>query len=64
MGSSFIPSRSKGKQLAVNFEESDVEPEGIYQHTRTFTSTITPIDYNLLVRGIDVNDEHSAIVES
>ena len=25
---------------------------------------ITPVDYNLLARGIKMNDEHSAIIES
>ena len=25
---------------------------------------ITPVDYSLLARGIEVNDEHSAIIES
>ena len=26
--------------------------------------TMTPVDYNLLARGIEVNDEHSIIIES
>ena len=25
---------------------------------------ITPLDYNFLARGIKVNDEHSAVIES
>jgi len=25
---------------------------------------MTPVDYNLLARGIEVNDEHSVIIES
>ena len=62
VGPSTIQSKLKGKQLAIGSEESDVEsslglkkiliePEGIYQH-------------NALDKGIEVNDEHSAIAES
>jgi len=40
------------------------ELEGVYQHTRIQTGTIAPVDYNALVRGIEVNEAHSAIVES
>ena len=32
--------------------------------TRTRTGAITPVDYNLLAKGIEVNDEHSTVVES
>ena len=35
-----------------------------YRHTQTRTGTIFLVDYSLLARGIEVNDEHSAIVES
>ena len=75
VGLSSLPSKSKGKQPAVSSEKSDadrslgskdvlVEPEGIHRHTRTHTELITPIDYTLLARGIEVNDEHSAIIKS
>ena len=75
VGSSSTPSKSKGKQPVVSSEESDVdqspylkdiliEPEGIYWHTQTRTGAIAPVDYSLLARGIEVNDEHSAIIES
>ena len=75
VGLSFTPSKSKGKQLVVSSEELDVdrspdlkdvlvEPEGVYRHTRTRTGTIAPVDYSLLARGTEVNDEHSAIIES
>jgi len=71
---SSTPSKSKGKQLAVSSQESDVDqspglkdilikPEGVYRHTQTRTGTIAPVDYNLSVRGIEVNDEHSAIIK-
>ena len=72
---STTPSKSKRKQLAISSEESDVEPssglkeiliepEGIYQCTRIRTGTIAPVDYNILARGIEASDEHSAIAES
>ena len=75
MGPSSMPCKSKEKQLAVSSEESNadrslvlkdvlVEPEGVYWHTRTRTGTITPVDYSLLAKEIEVNDEHSAIIES
>ena len=38
--------------------------KGIYRHTRIHAGMITPIDYNLLVRGIEIYDEHFAIMES
>ena len=70
-----IPSKLKGKQLALSSEKSDaeyflglneilIEPEGIYQHTQAWTRAIALIDNNLLARGIKANDEHSAIIES
>ena len=72
---SFTPTKSKGKQLAVSSEESDadqspglkdvlIEPEGVYRYTRICMKIITPVDYNLLARGVEVNDEHSTIIES
>ena len=75
VGASNIPSKSKEKYLAFSSKESDterssglkeilIEPEGIYRRTRIRTGTITPIDYNLLVRGIEADDEHSTIVGS
>ena len=60
-----MASRSRGKQSAISSDdESDAKPEGVYRHTRTRTGTIPPIDYNALIRGIEVNDSHSAIAES
>jgi len=41
-----------------------VKPEGVYRHTRTHTRAISLVKYSLLVRRIEVNDEHSAIIES
>jgi len=41
-----------------------IKPEGIYQCTRIQTGGIAPVDYNLLARGIDIYNEHSAIAES
>jgi len=68
VGPSSTSSKFKGKQLVVSSEESDVdwspglkdvliEPEAVYQHTRTCTGTIIPVDYNMLARGIEMNDE-------
>ena len=75
VGPSSTSSKSKGKQLVVRLEESDadrspdlkdvlVKPEGVYRHTRTHMATIALVDYSLLAREIEVNDEHSAIIES
>jgi len=75
VGPSFTPSKSKGKQLTVSSEESNadrfsslkdilIEPKGVYQHTRVRMGAIVLVDYNLLARGIEVNDNHSAIIES
>ena len=74
-GPSATPSKSKGKQPVVSSEESDadrslslkdvlIEPEGVYRHTRTCMGMIAPVNYNLLARGIEVNNEHSTIIES
>jgi len=68
-------SKSKGKQLAINSGEFDIElssslkeiliePEEIYQHTQIPTGAIAPVDYNTLARGIEASDEHSTIAES
>ena len=73
VGPSSTLRESKGKQLAISSEESDVDrssalkdilvkPEGVYRHTRTRIGTIAPVNYNLLAKRIEVNDEHSAIV--
>ena len=35
-----------------------------YRHTRTRTGTIALVDYSLLAREIEVNDEHSAMTKS
>jgi len=75
VGPSTIPSKSKEKQHALNSEELDtehfsglkeklIEFEGIYRHTRIRTEAIAPVDYNLLARGIEINDGHFAIMES
>ena len=67
------PSKSKGKQTIVSSDESDDEPsglrelltelEGVYQHTRTRTSTIAPVNFNALARGMEVREAHSTIAE-
>ena len=59
-----MTSRSKGKEPKVSSDESDSEPEGVYQDTRTRTGTIPPIDYNALAHGVRINDSHFAVVES
>ena len=75
VGPSSTPSNFKGKQLVVSSKELDadrspglkdvlIEPKGVYRHTRTHTGTIAPVDYSLLARGIEMSDEHSAIIES
>ena len=75
VGPSSTPSKSKGKQLVVSSKELDAdrspglkdalaEPEGVYRHTRTCTKIIAPVDYSPLARRIEVNDEHSTIIES
>jgi len=75
MGPSTIQSKLKENQLTLSSEESDTErfsglkeilikPKGIYRHTRILTRVIIPIEYNLLARGIEADDEHSAISKS
>jgi len=75
VGPSATSSKLKGKQLALNSKESDVErssglkeiliePERIHQRTQIKTWAIAPVDYNLMARGININVEHSAIAES
>ena len=64
VGPNTTRSRSKGKQPVVSSDESDTEPEGVYQHTRTRTGVVAPVDYNALARGIEVSESHSAIAES
>ena len=64
VGPSTIPSKTKGKQPIVRSDESDTELEGVYQHTRTRTGVIAPVDYSALTRGIKVSESHSAIAES
>jgi len=56
VGPSTTPSRSKEKQPIVSSDESDAEPEGVYQHTLTQTGVIAPIDYGALAWGIEVSD--------
>ena len=63
-GPSTTPSRSRRKQLAVSSDESDTKPEEVYQHTRTRTGAVSPVDYSALARGIKVSESHSAIAES
>ena len=67
--------KSKGKQLVVSSEESNiewylglkdvlVEPEGVYQHTRTHIGTIASVYYSLFGKKFEAGNEHSAIIES
>ena len=64
MGPSTTPSKTKGKQPIVSSDESDPEPEGVYQHTCTRTGVIAPVDYSALTRDIKVSESHSAIAKS
>ena len=48
VGPSTTPSRAKGKQPLVKSDQSDAEPEGVYQYTRTQTGTIAPVNYSEL----------------
>ena len=75
VGPSNTPSKSKEKQLALSSKESNIErssglkeiliePEEIYRHTRIQTEAIALINYNLLPREIEMDDEHSVIVGS
>jgi len=61
---STTPSRSREKQPVVSSDESDVESEGVYRHTRTRTGVVASVDYSALAWGIEVNESHSAIVKS
>ena len=45
VGPSITLSRSKEKQPIVSSDESDTEPEGVYQHPRTGTGVIALVDY-------------------
>ena len=63
MGQSTKPNMTKGKQLIVSFDDSDTEPEGVFQHTHTQTGTIAPVDYIVLVQGIEVSEAQSAIAK-
>jgi len=56
-------SRAKGKQPLVNSDQSDAEPEGVYQYTRTQTGTISPVNYSALAQGIELSEAYSAIAE-
>ena len=75
VGQGATTSKSKGKQLALSSEDFDAkyssglkeiltEPEGIYRNARIRTEAMTSVDYNDLTKGIEVNEEHSAITES
>jgi len=75
VGPSAAPNKSKRKQLAISSKEFNAEhfsslkeipteSEGIYQYTRIQTGVITLVNSNLLAKGIEKNDEHSAIAES
>jgi len=75
VGPCTTPSKYKKKQSVVCFGESDDElssglkeilreSERVYQHTRIRTGTITPMNYNALTRGIDVNEAHPVIAKS
>ena len=52
VGPSTTPSKTKGKQPIVSSDESDIEPKGVYQHTRTRTGVIALVDYSTLAWGI------------
>ena len=75
VGPSTTPSKSNGKQLALSSGESDVEyflglkeiliePEEIYRNTQIRSRAIALIHYNNLAKGVESNEEHSAIIES
>jgi len=64
VGPSTTPNKTKGKQPIVSSNESDTEPERVFQHTRTQTGTIAPVDYSALTRGIEISEAHSANAES
>jgi len=64
VGPSTTPRKAKEKQPLVNSDQSDAEPEGVYQYTRTRTGTIALVNYSALAQGIELSKAHSAIVES
>jgi len=64
VGPNITQSKTKGKQPIVSSDESDPEPEGVYQHTCTRTGVIAPVDYSALTRDIEVSESHSAIAKS
>ena len=57
-------SKESNTERSSDLKEILTEHEGIYRRTWIQTGAITVIDYNLQARGIEANDEHSAIVES
>ena len=59
-----MPSRTKGKQPIVSFDDTDTKPEGVYRDTHTRIGVIAPVDYSVLAWGIEVSESHSAIAES
>ena len=48
----------------MGLKEILIKPKGIYRYTRIWIGAITPVDYNALARGIEINDEHTAITKS
>jgi len=64
VGPSTTPSKSKIKQPIVSSDKSDVEPKGVYRHTRTRTGMVAQVDYSALAWVIEVSESHSAIVKS
>jgi len=48
----------------VNSDQTDAEPEGVYQYTRTQNGTIAPVNYSALAKGVELSEAHSAIIES
>jgi len=63
-GPSTTPRKSRRKQPAVSSDEFDTETERVYQHTRTRTGAVAPVDYSALAPGIEVSESYSAIAES
>jgi len=59
-----MSSKTKGKKPIVSSDESDTEPEGVYQHTHTRTGIIAAVDYSALTWGIEVSESNSTIAES
>ena len=50
--------------MFLRLERNTDRPEAIYQHTQIQIGAIALIDYNLLVKRIEVNDELSVKAES